>query len=82
MKFHRIRHTVDEKLMLHALIDFSEQLGNADVILYLIPCTESYANLVWHNRDLLESRYVIADKKEMHRIWFGEEPIQVKGEKK
>ena len=79
MKFHTIRHTAKEELMLRALIDFSEQLENADVILYLIPCTEAYTHLVWQNRDLLESRFVIADKSEMSRIWFGEGSDQ-KGE--
>ena len=82
MKFHTIRHTANETLMLHALIDFSEQLGNADVILYLIPCTEGYANWVWQNRDLLESRYVIADKQEMHRIWFGEDTPPLRKEER
>ena len=73
MKFHTIRQTANEQLMLRALIDFAEQLSNADVILYLIPCTESYANFVWQNRDVLERRFVIADKPEMLRVWFGEE---------
>ena len=78
MKIHTIRHTANDELMLRALIDFSEQLGNADVILYLIPCTERYANMVWRNRDLLERRFVIADKPEMARVWFGEEPLPQK----
>ena len=73
MKFHTIRRTSDEMLMIHALEDFSKQLENADVILYLIPCTEHYANVVWNHRDTLERRYVIADKPEMFRVWFGED---------
>lgn len=73
MKFHTVPHTADERLMLHALLDFAGQLENADVILYLIPCTESYANMIWHNRDLLERRFVIANREEMMRVWFGEE---------
>ncbi len=72
MKFHMIRHSVDnELLMLKALTDYAEQLGNAEIILYLIPCTERYANLVWQHREELESRFVIADKPEMERVWFG-----------
>ena len=72
MKYHIIRHTKGELLTVRALIDFAEQLGNADVILYLIPCTESYANTIWENRELLERYYVIADGPEMQRVWFGE----------
>ena len=73
MKYHRIRHTSDERLMMQALCDFADQLGNADVILYLIPCTEDYASFVWNNSELLESRFVIADREEIQRVWFGEE---------
>ena len=65
MKYHVIHHTKDEMLMLHALDDFAGQLSNADVILYLIPCTEGYANMVWQNRDELERRFVIADTDEI-----------------
>ena len=72
MKFHVIRHSADKRLMVQALLDFAGQLENADVILYLIPCTESYANMVWQNRDTLERYFVIADKPEMERVWFGE----------
>ena len=73
MKYHVIRHTTGEQLTVRALIDFAEQLGNADVIMYLIPCTEKYANTVWENRELLERYFVIADKPEMQRVWFGAE---------
>lgn len=79
MKYHTVPHTSDERLMLHALLDFADQLGNADLILYLIPCTESYANMIWHNRDLLERRFVIADKQEMQRVWFGENEATLTG---
>lgn len=73
MKFHLINHTSDERLMLQALHDFADQLGHADVILYLIPCTEEYANFIWENCDVLEGRFVIASREEMYRVWFGEE---------
>lgn len=72
MKFHVIRSTSDEQLMLQALCDYADQLENADLILYLIPCTEQYANFVWNNRDRLERSFVIADKLEMNRVWFGD----------
>lgn len=79
MKFHMIKHTSDERLMTQALHDFSDQLGGAEVILYLIPCTEEYANFVWAHCEELEGKYVIASKEEMYRVWFGEEfptPLQ------
>ena len=72
MKFHRIAQTKDDCLMLQALTDFADQLGNADLILYLIPCNEHYTNLVWNHSDELERRFVIADRAEMERVWFGE----------
>ena len=82
MKFHTVPHTSDERLMLHALLDFADQLGNADLILYLIPCTEAYANMIWHNKDLLERRFVLADRKEMMRVWFGERDNDTEGGQK
>ncbi len=80
MKFHVIRHSAqNERLMLDALTDYAKQLGNADIILYLIPCTECYANMIWENRDALERRFVIADKPEMERVWFGESESEQEG---
>ncbi len=76
MKFHVIPQTDDQRLMCEALDDFAKQLGHADLILYLIPCTEEFAKMVWDCRDTLETRYVIADREEMERVWFGEEFIQ------
>ena len=73
MKFHVVSHTAGERLMIDALLDFANQLGNADVILYLIPCTEQYANIVWEHCSELEGKYVIASREEMYRVWFGEE---------
>ena len=71
MKFHRIPQTAGEQLLLQALADFADQLGNADLILYLIPCNERYTNLVWGHVEELERRFVIADRDEMDRVWFG-----------
>lgn len=73
IKSHTVKHTANEMLMMQALTDFSEQLGNKEVILYLIPCTEEYARMVWEHRDSLERRFVLADKQEMERVWFGED---------
>ena len=72
MKFHIVTHQSGERLMVEALSDFSRQHSHADIICYLIPCTEAYANLIWNNRRDLENRFVIADKPEMYRVWFGE----------
>lgn len=71
MKYHTVS-SAHEELMVQALLDYATQLENADVILYLIPCTERYAAMLWHHHSLLESRYVIAEKEEMERVWFGE----------
>ena len=60
MKFHRVGHTFKERLMLQALLDFSDQIGNRDTILYLIPCSQEYSELIRKNQTLLESRFVIA----------------------
>ena len=79
MKFHVVKSTQNEQLMIDALTDFSNQLGNADVILYLIPCTEHYASVVWERCTELEGRYVIASREEMYRVWFGEDSPMQKG---
>ena len=50
----------NEELMLRALLDFSNQIGNGDTILYLVPCTREYLKMIKQNRELLESRFVIA----------------------
>ena len=71
MKFHRIPNTTGDELMLQALTDFADQLSNADLILYLIPCDEHHTKLVWDHAEELERRFVIADRAEMERVWFG-----------
>lgn len=68
VKFHQIRHS---RLMMTALKDFAVQLGHADIILYLIPCTVDYSNFVWQNRSELERHYVVASKQEMDKVWLG-----------
>lgn len=74
MKFHLLSHASGDRLMLTALEDFVSRLDNTDALPYLIPCTETYANLVWRNRATLERRFVLADKPEMYRVWFGRAP--------
>lgn len=71
MRFHRIGSVPNARLMVGALVDFSQQMGHADVIPYLIPCTEEYASIVWDFRDELERHYVLADLAEMERVWLG-----------
>lgn len=61
MRFHRISHTSGERLMLQALLDFSDQMRERDTILYLVPCTGEYGVMVQKNRALLERRFVIAE---------------------
>ena len=64
MKYHAVRHTAREELMLCALLDFSEQLVHSDVIPYLIPCSRDYESFLLQNRRELEACFVIADFKE------------------
>ena len=71
MKYHFVRHHAGDHLMLTALKDYAKQLGNADLILYLIPCTEDYANFIWRNREILERFFVIANSDEMEEVWYG-----------
>ncbi len=78
MRFHTVGHTADEHLMVHALTDFAAQYSHADVILYLIPCSEEYASMIWHSHTELESRYVLADRKEIERVWFGASSAKAK----
>ena len=76
MKFHTVTHTSGDRLMVMALEDFASKYQNTDVLLYLIPCTEAYANLIWRNRTELESHFVIASRVEMERVWFGSNTIK------
>jgi len=80
MKFHVLPSPSGSRLLIQALVDFAEQLGNADVILYLIPCTAHYADIVWHRREELENRFVLADGQEMRRVWFGSQAQARKGD--
>lgn len=71
-KFHTVRHrNAGDRLILCALLDFARELGQADVILYLVPCTERDAALLWNHREELEGDYVIADRKELEQVLFG-----------
>ena len=72
-KYHTIRHHAGDQLMVTALKDFAKQLGNADLILYLIPCTVDYANFVWRNHGELEKYFVIAKQPERDLVWYGED---------
>lgn len=76
MKFHKVRHSSHDRMMITALEDFANQIVSADVILYLIPCTEEYTRLIWRNREQLETRYVISSPTEIHRTWFGEKTAE------
>ena len=74
IKFHRVSRTRKERLMLQALLDFSDQLRDRDTILYLVPCTKEYAVMVQRNYTLLESRFIIAEpleatqRQSVHRV--------------
>ena len=80
MKYHVIRHTSDERLLLLALLDFSAQMKHADVIPCLIPCTRRFENFIWEYRDQLERQFVIVDRQKAKRAWFGKQiPLQQGG---
>ena len=72
-KRHEIDHSAGDTLMMQALRDFAGELGHKDLILYLIPCTPEYTSFVWNHREELECDFVIADEREMDRVWFGEQ---------
>ena len=72
IKFHVVSHGSGDSLLLNALRDYANQLGNADLILYLIPCTVDDASFIWRNRAELERYFVIADRPEMDRVWYGD----------
>ncbi len=72
MKFHTVPHTEGDQLMLRALTDFAAQLEGADVLLYLIPCTEAYAGMVWNHSGELESRFLIAEPWELEQEYLDE----------
>lgn len=60
-KFHRVRATRDEALLLQALLDFAKQLENADRLLYLVPCTAFYHDFVAAHKTELEGAFVLCD---------------------
>lgn len=72
IKFHVVSHGSGDALLLSALMDYANQLGNADLILYLIPCTVDDANFIWRNRAELERYFVIANRPEMDKVWYGD----------
>ena len=65
MRFHSVGHTQNEKLMVQALVDYADQLDNKDAVLYLIPSSKEYFKTIVEHQRLLETRYVIATKKDL-----------------
>ena len=66
-KFHQVRATRGNALLLQALFDFAGQLENADLVLYLVPCTESYEHFVSTHKAELEGSFVLADSSFCNR---------------
>lgn len=75
LKYHTVGHTQSEELMVQALLDFADQLDNKDAVLYLIPSTKDYLKAVAEHRALLESRYVLATKKDLE-VLTPREPLK------
>ena len=70
IKFHFVGNTQDESLMACALTDFAKQIGNKDVILYLIPCAKGYTAMIKRERAQLEHYYVFANKAELSWLFY------------
>lgn len=70
VKFHFVGNTKNEHLMADALTDFARQIGNKDVILYLIPCAKGYSAMLKRERPQLESHYVFANKSELSWLFY------------
>ncbi len=72
IKFHTVPQSAEDALLLNALKDYANQFCNADLILYLLPCTVDDASFLWRNRAELERYFVIADRLEMDKVWYGD----------
>lgn len=72
-KFHKVRATRDETLMMQALLDFAWQLARADVLLYLVPCAEPYTSFVKAHKADLERVYLLSDPNDLQKLWFGKD---------
>ena len=60
-KFHLVQKTRDDLLLLQALLDFAKQLGNADRLLCLVPCTASCQEFISLHASELEGAFLLAD---------------------
>lgn len=74
-RFHRVRATRDETLLLGALLDFAKQLENADRLLFLVPCTAFYRKFVFAHKTELEGTFVLCDPDALAQ------PLQQEGAK-
>ena len=70
LEFHTIPKTLDDRLLCEALLDFASQYQHTDTILYLIPCTERYAGMLWYHGAKLESHFVIGDTVPFAATWL------------
>ncbi len=76
MKFHMVGKTSNEELMFRALCDFAEQLGNRDLILYLIPCTNGYLPMLKKYKSQLERYYIFADQHQCSLLFYNRKMLE------
>ncbi len=76
MRFHIVGKTENEELMFQALCDFACQLENRDVVLYLIPCTKGYTDMLKRHKKSLERFYVFADQRQCSLLFYNRKLTQ------
>lgn len=63
-KFHKIPRTTQNRLLSEALLDFAEQQKNTDLVLCLIPCSQSAAAVAKALQGELEGHYIFLSAQE------------------
>lgn len=67
-KYHPIAGFETDELLLIALKDFTAGVKNRDLILYLVPGTDSLARFIRRNREQLEQDFVLADAASLSEL--------------
>lgn len=67
-KHHTVAGFENDELLLIALLDFAAGAQNKDVILFLIPGTDSAGQFIRRNRERLEPHFVLADAQSLSEL--------------
>lgn len=67
-KYHTVAGFENDELLLIALLDFAAGAQNKDVILFLIPGTDSAGQFIRRNRERLEPHFVFADAQSLSEL--------------